>query len=80
MGRAESPGASDPTVVLTEAERETLRTALEMGYFEVPRATTIIEIADELDRSDVDVSQRLRSGMGAVLRETELLESSQSRL
>ncbi|WP_433629498.1 helix-turn-helix domain-containing protein [Halomicrococcus sp. NG-SE-24] len=61
-------------MVLPGEERETLRVALEKGYFEVPRATTLVEIADELGRSDVEVSQQLRRGMGDVLRETTILK------
>jgi hypothetical protein len=59
---------------LTVEERETLRTALEMGYFEAPRATTLVDIADELGRSDVEVSQQLRRGMGTALRSTTVLD------
>lgn len=75
MGRADNPEARDPTGVLTAAERETLRVALEKGYFEVPRETTLVEIAEELDRSDVEASQQIRRGMGAVLRETDILNA-----
>jgi hypothetical protein len=58
---------------LTVEEQEALRTALEMGYFDVPRATTLVDIADELGQSDVDVSQQIRRGMGTVLRTTDVL-------
>lgn len=44
-----------------------------MGYFDVPRATTLVDIADELGQSDVDVSQQIRRGMGIVLRTTDVL-------
>ena len=73
MGR-DRHEANEPTEVLPAEERETLRVALEKGYFEVPRATTLVEVADELGRSDVEVSQQLRRGMGDVLRETTILE------
>ena len=75
MGRTNSSDANNPAGVLTAAERETLRVALNMGYFEVPRATTLVEVAEELARSDVEVSQQIRSGIGVVLRQTEVLES-----
>lgn len=52
---------------LTETQRETLRLALETGYFDVPRRTNLVELADRLDVSDSAVSQRLRRGMDAVL-------------
>ena len=45
---------------LTETQRTTLLFALERGYFEVPRRTNVVELADELGISDSAVSQRLR--------------------
>ena len=73
MGR-DRHEANEPAEVLPVEERETLRVALEKGYFEVPGATSLGEIADELGRSDVEVSQQLRRGMGDVLRETAILD------
>lgn len=52
---------------LTELQLETLRTALEAGYFEVPRRATLVDIAEELGVSDSAVSQRLRRGLGTLL-------------
>lgn len=78
MARNNRPKANTPPGVLTADERETLRVALEKGYFEVPRETTLVKVADELDRSDVEVSQQLRRGMGDVLRETDILEFEES--
>jgi predicted DNA binding protein len=59
-------------------ERETLRAALEMGYFAVSRATTLVGVADELGRSDAGVSQRRRRGMGDVLCETDVRRFEES--
>lgn len=53
--------------VLAAEEREALRVALEMGYFEVPRAATLVEVADELGSTDAEVSRRLRLGLGTLL-------------
>lgn len=39
---------------------EIVRIALEKGYYEVPRATTLTELGDELGISDVEVSKELR--------------------
>lgn len=64
----------NPIGVLSVEERETLRVALEKGYFEVPRAASLVEVADELDRSDVQVSRQLHRAMGDVLRETTILD------
>jgi predicted DNA binding protein len=52
---------------LTGTQRETLRIALENGYFDVPRRTNLGELADQLDVSDSAVSQRLRRGIETVL-------------
>ncbi|WP_136716200.1 helix-turn-helix domain-containing protein [Halorientalis salina] len=49
--------------LLTPTQHETLRLALALGYFEVPREATLDEIALELDVSDTAVSQRLRRGV-----------------
>jgi hypothetical protein len=58
---------------LTAEEREALRTAHAMGYFEVPRRATLADVADELDRPDVETSRHLRRGMEAVLGRTDVL-------
>lgn len=46
--------------MLTERQQETLRTALEVGYYQVPRQATHQDVADELDRSDGTVGEHLR--------------------
>lgn len=55
---------------LTPSQREALTVALDHGYFEVPRRTTLVEIADRLGISDRAVSERLRRGQELVLRRT----------
>lgn len=52
---------------LTEVQRETLVTALEAGYFAVPRETTLIELAERLEVSDTAISQRLRRALTSLL-------------
>ena len=52
---------------LTEAQREALDAALEAGYFQVPRGTNLVELADQLGISDSAASQRLRRGIKTVL-------------
>lgn len=54
--------------VLTREQRDALARALEAGYFEVPRGTTLIELADDMGISDSAVSQRLRRGLANLLR------------
>ncbi|MDS0282095.1 helix-turn-helix domain-containing protein [Haloarcula onubensis] len=52
---------------ISDAQRETLLTALERGYFDVPRGINLTELAEELGISDTAVSQRLRRGMASLL-------------
>ncbi|SNR34591.1 helix-turn-helix domain-containing protein [Halorubrum vacuolatum] len=59
-GRNEEP-------ILTPAQRRTLHTAYETGYFEVPRRTSLSQLSEQFDVSDTAVSQRLRRGINAVL-------------
>lgn len=70
----EDTGASDlgagQQFDLTESQRRALCRALDMGYFEVPRETSIREIADDLDTSSQALSTLLRRG------EKNLLEST----
>lgn len=53
---------------LTDPQREALSRALGMGYFAVPRQTTLAEIGDELGISVQAVSTRLRRGQQNLLR------------
>ncbi|GAB7091300.1 hypothetical protein JCM18237_15710 [Halorubrum luteum] len=46
---------------LTPLERETLRRAVEVGYYDEPRRTSLATLADEFDVSKGTLSQRLRS-------------------
>jgi predicted DNA binding protein len=52
---------------LTDVERETLQTAVQNGYFESPRETTLGELADEFDVSKPAVSDNLRRGQQKIL-------------
>lgn len=47
--------------VLTELERKTLQQAVEDGYYDQPRSTSLEELADRFDVSKGTLSQRLRS-------------------
>ncbi|WP_187695785.1 DUF7344 domain-containing protein [Haloplanus rubicundus] len=60
--------------LLTTNERETLRLALERGYFAVPRETTLVDLSNELNRSDVQVSEEIRQGIATVLQRPSALE------
>lgn len=56
-----------PELQLTDEQREALVVALDEGYFEVPRETTLVELAENLGISDSAVSQRIRRGLTKIL-------------
>ena len=55
---------------LTECQHRTLLLAMQHGYFEVPRETTLQELAAELDVSHQALSERLRRATGALVEDT----------
>jgi predicted DNA binding protein len=57
---------------LTAEQREALSRAVEAGYFDVPRRTTLVGLARELGISDTATSQRLRRGVATVLQDSSL--------
>jgi hypothetical protein len=64
-GQSEPPGDG-----LTDRQHEALRTAYEMGHFEIPRQASLEEIATELDVSASSVSERLRRAQTRLIEET----------
>ena len=60
----------DATSGLTTKQRETLRTAVEAGYFDVPRGVELHELAAQLGVSSQSVSERLRRGTARLVRST----------
>ncbi|WP_276270766.1 helix-turn-helix domain-containing protein [Haloarcula litorea] len=56
--------------VLTGPQREAILTALDAGYFDVPRRATLQDLAADLGVSDSAVSQRLRRGLTTLLTAT----------
>ena len=67
--RGEGEAGVDARWDLTPAQAEALEIALEMGYFEVPKAVTAEEVAAELDLSKSALLERLRRGQAALLRQ-----------
>jgi predicted DNA binding protein len=55
---------------LTTQQYEVLATAASQGYFEVPRAVTLEELAEEFDVSHQAVSERLRRAVNALVEDT----------
>ncbi|WP_122088856.1 helix-turn-helix domain-containing protein [Halalkalicoccus subterraneus] len=52
---------------LTESQHDSILTAKEMGYYDVPRSTSLTDLADELDISHQALSERLRRGHGRLI-------------
>ena len=55
---------------LSDVQAETLLTALERGYYSVPRQANLEELAAPLDVSHQAVSERLRRGVGSLIEHT----------
>ncbi|ATW89018.1 putative DNA binding protein [Halohasta litchfieldiae] len=64
-GEPESPGNG-----LTDRQTEALRTAYELGYFDIPRGASLEDVATELDISASSVSERLRRAQTQLIEET----------
>lgn len=64
---------------LTSAQRDVLVTALEMGYFDVPRDAQIGDLAAELDISTNAVSQRLRRATKSLTQNTLVVSTEQTK-
>lgn len=56
-------------MTVDDIDRELLATAVERGYFEVPRQTPLTVLADAHDISDVEASERLHAGAEVALRD-----------
>jgi len=61
------PDLDEVEALLTDRQRETLGTAVEMGYYEVPRETTHREIADTLGVAPGTVTEHLQKIESKVL-------------
>lgn len=68
LTRLEAP--APPGDGLTDRQREALRTAYDMGYFDIPRRTSLEELASKLDISASSVSERLRRAQTQLIEET----------
>jgi predicted DNA binding protein len=67
--------AAPDEATLTPAQREVIITALEEGYFEIPRDTNLVEIAEELDISNQAVGERMRRAVAKLARSTVIASS-----
>ncbi|SEL14326.1 helix-turn-helix domain-containing protein [Haloferax larsenii] len=64
------------TLDITPEQQEALVVAVENGYFEVPRRTTLTDVADELGISPQAASERVRRGADTVLQKVLLSRSA----
>lgn len=55
---------------MTSSDTDILTTAVERGFFKVPRKAPLVDIADAHDISDVEASERLRAELDMALRES----------
>lgn len=62
--------SSGETLELTPAQRETLVTALEAGYLEIPRASTLAELGTLLGISESAASERFRRSVARLIEQT----------
>jgi predicted DNA binding protein len=60
-------GPSQGTLDLTDRQREVARTAVEMGYYDVPRDASVADVAARLDCAASTVSDHLRKAERAVM-------------
>jgi len=65
-----------PWYGLTPPQRETLATAVEAGYYSLPRQISTQELADMFDISDQAVTERLRRGISTLVRSTLLVDET----
>lgn len=71
-------GSRVATTSLTDVQRESLLTAYERGYFDIPREITLSDLAEHLGISDTALSQRIRRGTKRLVGES-LVESDSTR-
>jgi len=60
-------GPARGTLELTDRQREVARTAVEMGYYDVPRDASVADIADRLDCAASTISDHIRKAERAVM-------------
>jgi hypothetical protein len=61
-------GRLDPATTLSPRQREAVETALDLGYYELPRATTHADVGDALGCAPNTASQHLRKAEAKLVR------------
>lgn len=79
VSRQRGYGLTDETTTanLTRRQHEALAAAYEHGYFDIPRRTTLVDLAGRLGISDQAVSERMRRGESKLV-ETYLPDTRES--
>lgn len=67
-----------PRFGLTGVQRETLITAVECGYLEIPRESSLADLSDEFDISETAASERFRRGVKSLIEYTVHSDSERS--
>ena len=62
---------------LSHEQKEIIRRAVEEGYFEVPRRTSLVKLSERLGMSDAEASAELRRALNQYLRDEFLKSESQ---
>jgi predicted DNA binding protein len=62
-------GRKEPIDALTDRQREVIRTAFDMGYYEVPREASMEQVATELGLDGSTVAEHLQRAERNVLRQ-----------
>lgn len=70
LRRLYNPSFPKETDTLTAEQYDAILAAYENGYWKIPRGVTLDELAKQIGVSDNAVSQRLRRGIEALVRET----------
>lgn len=65
-----APGTRRVAAQLTERQREAVRTAVELGYYEEPRQGTYEDVADEMGIAPETVGEHLRKAEATLVHET----------
>lgn len=61
------PNMDDPSEQLTDRQKEILRTAIAMGYYDIPRGASQRELADELSISRGTIGEHLRRAEAKII-------------
>lgn len=73
----ERGGPNTPQFGLTDPQRETLITAVECGYLEIPRENSLADLSDRFDISETATSERFRRGVKTLIECTVYPDSEQ---